>query len=117
MDSILLSIKKMLGITEDYQYFDSDIILHINSVFSILNQLGVGPENGFSISDQSTTWTDYIDDLSKLEMIKTYVYMKVRMMFDPPLSSPVSEAIKNTITELEWRLNIAVDPKEVIENE
>ena len=110
MDSILTSIKKLLGITEEYENFDQDIIMHINSAFMILNQLGVGPKSGFSISDKSSTWDEFIPESSNLEAVKTYVYLKVKLMFDPPLSSTVIEAIKSQINELEWRLNISVDP-------
>ena len=110
MDSILTSIKKLLGITEEYENFDQDIIMHINSAFMILNQLGVGPKSGFSISDKSSTWDEFIPESSNLEAVKTYVHLKVRLMFDPPLSSSVIEAIKSQINELEWRLNVSVDP-------
>lgn len=110
MDSILTSIKKLLGITEEYENFDQDIIMHINSAFMILNQLGVGPKSGFSISDKSSTWDEFIPERSNLEAVKTYVHLKVKLMFDPPLSSTVIEAIKSQINELEWRLNASVDP-------
>lgn len=110
MDSILTSIKKLLGITEEYENFDQDIIIHINSAFMILNQLGVGPKSGFSISDKSSTWNEFIPESSNLEAVKTYVHLKVKLMFDPPLSSTVIEAIKSQINELEWRLNVSVDP-------
>lgn len=112
MESILTSIKKLLGITEDYEHFDTDIIIHINSVFSILTQIGVGSETGFSISDKTATWSDFITDSTNLEMVKTYVYLKVKLLFDPPLNSSVTASIEKTISELEWRLNVAVDPKE-----
>lgn len=110
MDSILTSIKKLLGITEEYENFDQDIIIHINSAFMILNQLGVGPKSGFSIGDKSSTWDEFIPESSNLEAVKTYVHLKVKLMFDPPLSSTVIEAIKSQINELEWRLNVSVDP-------
>ena len=110
MDSILTSSKKLLGITEEYENFDQDIIMHINSAFMILNQLGVGPKSGFSISDKSSTWNEFIPESSNLEAVKTYVHLKVKLMFDPPLSSTVIEAIKSQINELEWRLNVSVDP-------
>ena len=110
MDSILTSIKKLLGITEEYENFDQDIIMHINSAFMILNQLGVGPKNGFSINDKSSTWNEFIPEGNNLEAVKTYVHLKVKLMFDPPLSSTVIEAIKSQINELEWRLNVSVDP-------
>lgn len=109
MDSILTSIKKLLGITEDYEEFDQDIIMHINSVLSILKQLGVGSTNGFYIEDDSSTWADLLGSNTNLELIKSYVYMKVRLMFDPPTSSSVMEAINNNISELEWRIVAEVE--------
>ena len=109
MDSILISIKKLLGITEDYEHFDPDIIMHINSVFSILTQLGVGSADGFSITGAGETWSDYIQDEKKLEMVKSYIYQKVRLLFDPPTSSALMEAANNAVAELEWRLNAAVE--------
>ena len=104
-ESILTSIKKLLGIPEDYEHYDADIIMHINSVFMILNQLGVGPSNGFSITDKTAVWSNFISDNNNLEAVKSYVYMKVRLLFDPPLSSAVMECMNRTIGELEWRLN------------
>lgn len=108
--SILLSIKKLLGLSSDYTQFDQDVIMHINTVFGILMQLGVGPSTGFSISGDTEVWSDYIEDMSKLEMVKTYIYMKVRLMFDPPQSSSTLQAMTEQIKELEWRLNVQVDP-------
>lgn len=104
MESILLSVKKLLGFEADYNAFDSDIILNINMVFNILNQLGIGPEEGFSISDESSTWDQFIGDTRKLEMVKTYVYMKVKQVFDPGNSSALNTAIDSRVNELEWRL-------------
>lgn len=112
MESILTSIKKMLGIAEEYEHFDTDLIMHINSVFSILNQLGVGPPEGFMITDKDTNWQDYIADEAKLQLAKSYVYLKVRLLFDPPLGSAVIESMNRQISEFEWRLNAAVDYKE-----
>lgn len=112
MDSILNSIKKLLGITEDYTPFDTDIIIHINSVFSILTQLGIGPPNGFSISDSAAKWSDYIGDATTIEMVKTYIYLKTKLIFDPPLNSSVTASIEKTISELEWRLSISVMEEE-----
>lgn len=109
MDSILTSIKKLLGITEEYEHFDQDIIMHINSVFMILTQMGVGPEEGFTISDSTTTWSEFTNDNKKIEAVKSYVYLKVRLLFDPPASSSVMEAMNRSISEFEWRLNIAAD--------
>lgn len=111
MDSILTSIKKLLGITEDYEHFDQDVIMHINSALSVLTQLGVGPEAGFFIEDSSAIWSDFVGNTSKLELIKTYIYLKVRLVFDPPTSSAVIDAINRQISELEWRINVTVDPE------
>lgn len=108
-ESILTSIKKLLGVPEDYEHFDQDIIMHINSVFMILNQLGVGPTEGFTITDKTAVWSDFISDNKKFESVKTYMYMKVRLLFDPPLSSAVMECINKVISELEWRLNVAAE--------
>ena len=112
MESILTSIKKLLGITKDYKHFDDDIVMHINSVFLNLTQIGIGPENGFSIEDDSTDWTEFLTEDHKLfEAVKSYVYLKVRLLFDPPTSSAVMEAINLNISELEWRLTLAAEPK------
>ena len=107
MDSILTSIKKMLGLAEDYEHFDVDIIMCINSAFSTLSQLGVGPVNGFLISDKSSKWDDFasITSISNIENAKMYVYLKTRLIFDPPSNATMTESIKSTIAELEWRLN------------
>lgn len=118
MESILTSIKKLLGITEEYDIFDADIIIHINTVFAILTQIGVGPSEGFSIQDKTTIWNDFIPGSDpRLNNVKTYVYLKVKLIFDPPQSSTTIEAIKQTIAELEWRLNIQVDPGEEVKSE
>ena len=109
MESILTSIKKLLGIAEEYDHFDQDIIIHINSVFMILNQLGVGPTEEFTITDKTAVWSDFISDNKKIESVKTYVYMKVRLLFDPPLSSAVMDCINKVISEMEWRLNVAAE--------
>ena len=110
MESILTSIKKMLGIAEDYEHFDTDIIMHINTVFMILTQLGVGPSEGFIIEGEGETWFDFIGDKITIEAVRSYIYLKVKLLFDPPLSSAVMESYNRQISELEWRLNIAVDP-------
>lgn len=112
MESILSSIKKLLGIAEEYTQFDNDIIMHINSVFMILAQLGVGPSKTFFIEDDSASWSDFLPDLTNVQAVKTYMYLKVRLMFDPPMSSAVMDAVNRQIAELEWRLNVAVDPGE-----
>lgn len=110
MESILTSVKKMLGIPEDYEHFDADIVMHINSVFMILTQLGVGPAEGFTIMDEDAIWSDFIQDKKTIESVKSYMYLKVRLLFDPPLSSAVLDSMNRLISELEWRLNAAVDP-------
>lgn len=112
MESILTSIKKLLGIADEYKHFDADLIMHINSVFSILTQLGVGSPDGFSIKNEVAVWTDFISEKTRIELVKSYMYLKVKLLFDPPLSSSVMEAINRQISEFEWRLNVAVDPAE-----
>ena len=114
MDSILTSIKLMLGITEEYTHFDSQIIMHINSALMVLTQLGVGPSDGFMIYDAASTWDEFIPE-TKLEMAKTYVYLKVRLSFDPPEGSASIEAMRRMVEEYEWRLNIQAE--NIIENE
>lgn len=109
MDSILISIKKLLGITEEYTHFDQDIIIHINSVFFTLNQLGVGPTKPFTIKGETEIWDDFIVEEDSLEAVKSYVYLKVRILFDPPSSSVLMESINRQINEFEWRLNVAVE--------
>lgn len=109
MESILTSIKKLLGIEENYEHFDQDIIMHINSIFMVLTQLGVGPSEGFVIEDESSLWSDFITDDAKISAVKTYIYLKVKLLFDPPLSSAVIESINRSISELEWRLNVSAE--------
>ena len=108
MDSILTSIKKLLGITEEYTHFDDDLVMHINSVFMILTQLGVGPEDGYAITGKDNKWTEFIDD-NRLEAVKSYVHLKVKLLFDPPQSSAVMESMNRMISEFEWRLNVAAE--------
>lgn len=109
MESILNSIKKMLGITEEYTHFDSEIIMHINSALMDLKQLNVGPEDGFFIEDDSYTWEDFIGETAKLQAVKTYVYLKVKLDFDPPLNASVIAAMERRIKELEFRLNVETE--------
>ena len=109
MDSILTSIKKLLGIAEEYNHFDEDLVMHINSVFSILTQLGVGPSEGFYIEDDSATWDEFTNDVKTLNDVKSYMYLKVKLLFDPPLSSAVMESMNRSISEFEWRLNVAAE--------
>lgn len=105
-DSILTSTKKILGIADDYTAFDSDIVIHINTVFTILNQLGIGPDNGFAIEDKVATWDTFLGEDLRLNSVKTYVYLRVRILFDPPTVSYLVESMRQQIQELEWRLNV-----------
>lgn len=105
-DSILTSIKAQLGIFSEEIGFDNDLILNINSVFSTLYQLGVGPDNGFTITDASSTWTEYLSNEVALDMVKAYMYLKVRMLFDPPSNSSYMNSVNEMIKEYEWRLNV-----------
>lgn len=109
MESILTSVKKMLGLPKEYEHFDEDIIMHINSVFMVLQQLGVGPAEGFYIEDETATWADFLGDPTKMQMVKSYMNLKVKLIFDPPASSAVMEAMKNMIAESEWRLKEAAE--------
>lgn len=108
-DSILTSMKKVLGIDESYTVFDMDIIMHINSVFVTLNQLGVGPSTGYSIVDATDTWTDFLGEQSNLASVKSYMYMKVRLMFDPPATSFAIASFEKMIAEYEFRLNLEAE--------
>lgn len=112
MDSILNSIKKLLGLTEEQTNFDTDIVIHINSVFMILNQLGVGPKECFAIYDANDTWGDFIQNDVSYEALKSYIYFKVKLLFDPPLSSSVLSSMERMISEFEWRLNVQAENKQ-----
>ena len=109
MESILISIKKLLGIDEDYTQFDTDIIIHINSVFMALTQIGVGPSEGFSIMDEYATWEDFIGDKPYLNSVKSYTYLRVKLLFDPPLSTAAMDSLKKLADEFEWRLQVAAE--------
>lgn len=115
MDSILTSIKKLLGIAKEDTAFDDDIIMHINAVFLVLNQLGVGPDVPFFISDESAYWVDFLTENPSVESIKSYMYMKVKLMFDPPPSTAVIKSMNSMIAEFEWRYNIAAETVESTE--
>lgn len=106
MESILTSIKKLLGPSEENDAFDTDIIIHINTAFMSLRQLGVGPTQGFRIEDKDDKWSDFIPNMDMMfyEGLKTYIYLKVKLVFDPPLNSSVLASYKEQILELEWRL-------------
>lgn len=116
-DSILESIKKLLGLNTTYTVFDQDIIIHINSVFMILRQMGVGPDEGYRITNQSNIWSEFSNDDLFIESVKTYVYLKVRLYFDPPQSTSLAQAIQSQISELEWRLNVASLEQKVRDSE
>ncbi|MBQ0079614.1 MAG: hypothetical protein KBS66_06985 [Eubacterium sp.] len=109
MDSILVTVKQLLGISEDDDYFDPQIIALINDALSTLAQLGVGPEDGFVIYDDSASWTDFLGETKLLESVKTYVYLSVKVVFDPPTSPSVVESFNRKLDQLEWRLNARVD--------
>src|SRR5574344_190481 len=108
MVSILDSIKKLLGIDPSDPSFDDEVIMDINSVFTILTQLGIGPKGGFLITDNSTEWSEFIGDRKDLEVVKTYTYLKVRLMFDPPQNSFLVDSIKKQCDEFEWRSNVQI---------
>ena len=120
-DSILLTVKRMLSLTPENTDFDEDILLHINSVLSILQQLDVGPENGYFVSNAEATWGDYLgDDYAHINLVKSYMGAKVRMLFDPPVSSAVMDSLNRVCSEFEWRANVAAEnknKKEATENE
>lgn len=109
MDSILQSIKKMLGIEPEYEHFDSDIVMHINSVFLILNQLGVGPSTPYLITGADETWNDFFVENTPIELVKSYIYLKVRLIFDPPTTGVLHEAMERQVKEFEWRLNVQAE--------
>ena len=117
MESILTSIKKLLGIDEEYKQFDVDIIIHINTVLMGLTQIGVGPEEGFAITDEYSTWEDFIGDKPYLNSVKSYMYLRVRSLFDPPLSSAALDSMKKLADEFEWRLQVAVENYKSTEKE
>lgn len=104
-DSILIEIKKLLGISEDDASYDTDVMIHINTVFMTLNQLGIGPETCFSIYDKNTTWSEFNENnLDFYNPVKTYVYLKVKLVFDPPTNATLLQTMKDEIKELEYRL-------------
>lgn len=113
MASILTDIKKLFGISRLDTSFDTDLMIDINSAFSVLTQLGVGPESGFVITGSSEEWEEFIEDTDKIELVKTYIFLKVKLMFDvSTLTSPMIESINRQISEFEWRLNVMVDTKD-----
>lgn len=111
-DSILNNLKKMLGMDAEFKAFDQDLIIHINSVFMTLHQLGVGPKNVFRISGSTETWSSFLADSrseNDLSAVKDYIYLKLRILFDPPSSSYVLSALESQMKELEWRLNVQAE--------
>lgn len=121
-DSILASIKKLLGTTEDYNHFDQDIIMYINGCFMDLHQLGVGPDEGFAIFDSEAAWVDFDDNVLLLNAIKPYIYLKVKLIFDPPSSASVIKSFENIIDKFEWRINMIheqsiADREEVVQHD
>lgn len=110
-ESILNSIKALLGPDSDYDVFDPDLIIFINGAISTLTQLGIGPSEGFRITGEDETWNDFLGDAKDIESVKTYIYLSVRLVFDPPSNSFVVSAFEKRLEELAWRLNVAVDPK------
>jgi len=105
-DSILNMTKKVLGVAEDDDSFDIDIIMHINTVFTTLHQLGIGPVDGFMIEDDTKKWEDYTTGDANLNAVKSYVYLRVRLLHDPPSTSFAIDSMQKQIVELEWRLNV-----------
>jgi len=105
VNSILHSTKKILGLDFTYTPFDTDIITHINAAFSVLNQLGIGPDDGFYIDDAEDGWDEFLVPANQLHLVKTYIFLKVRMLFDPPTTSFLITAMENQIKEYEWRLS------------
>lgn len=110
--SILDSVKKSLNLADDYTPFDEEIIMHINSVFSTLNELGLGPNEGFMIEDKEPTWDAFLGSDPRLNSVKTYVYLRVKLLFDPPNTGFTTAAIERQIEQLEWRLNVQREDKE-----
>ena len=108
-DSILMSMKNMLNIEKNDPAFDTQIGMLINNEFMTLHQIGIGPDDGFVIHDANTKWTDFSDDQTLIETVKSFVYLRVRILFDPPASSVVADAINSRINELEWRLNVQAE--------
>ena len=108
-ESILVYVKRLLGIQSDYNHFDPDIIYGVNAAFAVLTQLGVGPAEGFMISDDTSKWSDFVADKSRLSLIKEYVCLRTRLLFDPPSSSALIDTMNKTVAEYEWRLYVASD--------
>lgn len=108
-DSILNTVKKTNGLSEDYTAFDVDIIMAINDAFAALTQIGVGPADGFCIEDGSAKWTDFVPDEAKCSLVKSYISKKTRLQFDPPTSGYLIDLLKEQIKEAEFRLSVDFD--------
>lgn len=115
-NNILRTVKKMLGITAEDTHFDLDIMLHINSTFSVLTQLGAGPENGYAISSGEETWDEFLEESKLLNMVKSYMFLRVRSLFDPPTNASLFDAMEKMIKEYEWRIEVAVTEGKVSSN-
>lgn len=113
-DSILDTLKNSLGINTEDTHFDAELIMHINSIFMTLNQVDVGPEYGFKIFDNTGTWVDFLGTSTKQESVKTYTYLKLRLIFDPPANSFAVKSLETMATELEWRLNVQVEGEKTL---
>lgn len=111
-DSIFVTIKKMLGLNDDYTPFDADVLVHINSALMTLNQMGIGPKEGFIVTDYDTTWDEFLQDKKMFGGVKTWVYLQVKMLFDPPGNSFVMDAYKNQADQILWRLNVQAESME-----
>ena len=109
-ESILKTIKQLIGCPDDFEQFDLDLIVHINSAFATLTQLGVGPKEGYRITGADNEWSEFEDDIQKLSLIKDYVYIKTRLLFDPPTSGSLMDSLKEQLKEMEWRLYMLYDP-------
>lgn len=113
MDSILESVKTVLGIPSEDNFFNDNLIIQINSIFSILRQIGCGPSEGYQITDSSNTWDEFLqNEPEKLQLVKTYLGMRVRQIFDPPANGTVSQALDRQVQEMEWRISTLCDPGE-----
>lgn len=108
-ESILVSVKKLIGLAPEDDSFDTDLIVHINSAIDVLRQMGINSE--LYVEDETLTWGDYLPSDEYLQMVKSYVYMKVKKWFDPPQNGTAMEALNSSIAELEWRINVTVDPE------
>ena len=109
-ESILKTIKQLIGCPDDFEQFDLDLIVHINLAFATLTHIGVGPKEGYRITGADNAWSEFEDDAQKLSLIKDYVYIKTRLLFDPPISGSLMDSLKEQLKEMEWRLYMLYDP-------